>query len=35
MIYGFKVGFVRSYIRDGKEFLDELKAINPNFKIIS
>lgn len=27
-----KVGF-RSYIRDGKEFLDELKAINPNFKI--
>ena len=27
-----KVGF-RSYIRDGKEFLDELKSINPNFKI--
>ena len=27
-----KVGF-RSYIRDGKEFLDQLKAINPNFKI--
>jgi orotidine-5'-phosphate decarboxylase len=27
-----KVGF-RSYIRDGKEFLRELKAINPNFKI--
>jgi len=27
-----KVGF-RSYIRDGKEFLEELKAINPNFKI--
>lgn len=27
-----KVGF-RSYIRDGKEFLQELKAINPNFKI--
>lgn len=27
-----KVGF-RSYIRDGKEFLEKLKAINPNFKI--
>ncbi len=27
-----KVGF-RSYIRDGKEFLEELKKINPNFKI--
>lgn len=27
-----KVGF-RSYIRDGKEFLEELKAINSNFKI--
>jgi orotidine-5'-phosphate decarboxylase len=27
-----KVGF-RSYIRDGKEFLKELKDINPNFKI--
>ena len=27
-----KVGF-RSYIRDGKEFLEEIKAINPNFKI--
>ncbi len=27
-----KVGF-RSYIRDGKEFLEELKAINPSFKI--
>jgi len=27
-----KVGF-RSYIRDGKEFLEELKIINPNFKI--
>jgi orotidine-5'-phosphate decarboxylase len=27
-----KVGF-RSYIRDGKEILQELKAINPNFKI--
>jgi len=27
-----KVGF-RSYIRDGKEFLEELKTINPNFKI--
>ncbi|MEA3353018.1 MAG: orotidine-5'-phosphate decarboxylase [Campylobacterota bacterium] len=27
-----KVGF-RSYIRDGSEFLEELKAINPNFKI--
>ncbi len=27
-----KVGF-RAYIRDGKEFLDELKTINPNFKI--
>jgi len=27
-----KVGF-RSYIRDGKEFLEQLKSINPNFKI--
>ena len=27
-----KVGF-RSYIRDGKEFLEKLKKINPNFKI--
>lgn len=27
-----KVGF-RSYIRDGKDFLNELKSINPNFKI--
>lgn len=27
-----KVGF-RSYIRDGKEFLVNIKAINPNFKI--
>jgi len=27
-----KVGF-RSYIRDGKAFLEEIKAINPNFKI--
>ncbi len=27
-----KVGF-RSYIRDGKTFLEDLKAINPNFKI--
>ncbi len=27
-----KVGF-RSYIRDGKEILQKLKAINPNFKI--
>lgn len=27
-----KVGF-RSYIRDGKKILDELKSINPNFKI--
>jgi len=27
-----KVGF-RSYIRDGKEFLEAIKAINPNFKI--
>ncbi len=27
-----KVGF-RSYIRDGKPFLEALKAINPNFKI--
>lgn len=27
-----KVGF-RSYIRDGKALLDEIKAINPNFKI--
>ena len=27
-----KVGF-RTYIRDGKKFLEDLKAINPNFKI--
>ncbi len=27
-----KVGF-RSYIRDGKKFLEDIKAINPNFKI--
>lgn len=27
-----KVGF-RSFIRDGKKFLEDLKAINPNFKI--
>ena len=27
-----KVGF-RSYIRDGKKIIDELKNINPNFKI--
>lgn len=27
-----KVGF-RSYIRDGKAFLEDLKAVNPNFKI--
>jgi len=27
-----KVGF-RSYIRDGKVFLDDIKTINPNFKI--
>lgn len=27
-----KVG-LRSYIRDGKAFLEDLKAINPNFKI--
>lgn len=27
-----KVGF-RSYIRDGKEFLEAIKAINPEFKI--
>ena len=27
-----KIGF-RTYIRDGKAFLEELKAINPNFKI--
>ena len=27
-----KVGF-RTYLRDGKKFLEELKAINPNFKI--
>ena len=27
-----KVGF-RSYIRDGKDFLEEIKAINANFKI--
>ena len=28
----FKVGF-RSFIRDGKDFLKEIKNINPNFKI--
>ena len=27
-----KVGF-RAYIRDGKKFIEELKAINPDFKI--
>lgn len=27
-----KVGF-RTYIRDGKKFLEDIKAINPNFKI--
>jgi len=27
-----KVGF-RSYIRDGRRFIEELKSINPNFKI--
>ena len=27
-----KVGF-RSYIRDGKKFLEDLKAINPSFKL--
>ena len=27
-----KIG-LRSYIRDGKKFLEDLKAINPNFKI--
>jgi orotidine-5'-phosphate decarboxylase len=27
-----KVGF-RAYIRDGKEFINQLKSINPNFKI--
>lgn len=27
-----KVGF-RTYLRDGKKFLEQLKAINPNFKI--
>ena len=27
-----KVGF-RTYIRDGKKFLEDLKVINPNFKI--
>jgi orotidine-5'-phosphate decarboxylase len=27
-----KIGF-RTYIRDGKNFIDELKSINPNFKI--
>lgn len=27
-----KVGF-RTYIRDGKKFLEDLKTINPNFKI--
>ena len=29
-----KVGF-RAYIRDGKDFIKALKAINPNFKISS
>ncbi|BCD61764.1 orotidine-5'-phosphate decarboxylase [Nitratiruptor sp. YY08-26] len=29
-----KVG-LRSYIRDGKEFIQELKAINPEFKIFA
>ncbi len=27
-----KVGF-RSYIRDGRAFLDDIKSVNPNFKI--
>ncbi|OCL81807.1 orotidine-5'-phosphate decarboxylase [Arcobacter porcinus] len=27
-----KVGF-RTYLRDGKKFLEDIKAINPNFKI--
>ncbi|MCP4969010.1 MAG: orotidine-5'-phosphate decarboxylase [Arcobacter sp.] len=27
-----KIGF-RSYIRDGKQFLEDIKAINPNFKL--
>ena len=27
-----KIGF-RAYIRDGKEFIDEIKSINPQFKI--
>jgi len=27
-----KVGF-RSYVRDGKAFLQDIKSINPNFKI--
>jgi len=27
-----KIGF-RSYIRDGKKFIDDIKSINPNFKI--
>ena len=27
-----KVGF-RTYLRDGKNFLEDLKSINPNFKI--
>ena len=27
-----KVGF-RTYLRDGKKFLEDLKAINPDFKI--
>ena len=27
-----KVGF-RTYIRDGKGFIESLKSINPNFKI--
>jgi orotidine-5'-phosphate decarboxylase len=27
-----KIGF-RTYIRDGKEFINQLKSINPNFKI--
>ena len=29
-----KVGF-RAYIRDGKEFIEKLKEINPKFKIFS
>ena len=27
-----KVGF-RTYLRDGKKFLEDIKNINPNFKI--